>query len=277
MQLLLCSMTTTFGEGQVSSNLIHCDRIRPSMCRICNQQHDHDNAYLTIWGAKQFISLYCYRANANTAEDSPKPKVYLGMLRPDARPTYTLSDFAEYNPQDQAHLPEPQLIYNTPLVTNDQRPLLEVNSGQRQVRIIKSYLGTGKSWAFIRWIEHYNDQVPRILFLSPRTIFAINLTGEMNLRSNLGFSSYTEHMNNNRIGEVNRLGIQMESLHRLENARPYDVLIIDEIESCLKQFSSESTMAPDLSGMSEFLNSLSPKLQSFWLLMLSSLLKALLY
>jgi hypothetical protein len=109
---------------------------------------------------------------------------------------------------------------------------------------IKSQMGTGKTSRIKEYIIKKN--IRRILFLSPRQVFAQNMTASINkeiLIESDKFVSYLNVPKNKNLSSINRLVIQMESLHKLQqNFQPYDLLIIDESESNLKQFSSRETM-----------------------------------
>lgn len=98
--------------------------------------------------------------------------------------------------------------------------------------VIRSQLGTGKTTAMRRLIE----QLPAgtsILYTAPRITFAQSILTDF---QGYGFKLYS---NVDDFTRAPRLIIQMESLHKLRTH--YDVVILDEAESCLKQFSS-STM-----------------------------------
>lgn len=108
----------------------------------------------------------------------------------------------------------------------------------RQVRVsvIESDLGTGKTTQTVAHMKKHNP--PNILFLTPRILF-----GQC-LQSNLdGFELYLDHTTGNKKTlSLPRLICQMESLRRINTSMTYDHIYIDEIESCLKQFSSLKTM-----------------------------------
>jgi hypothetical protein len=109
---------------------------------------------------------------------------------------------------------------------------------------IKSQMGTGKTSRIKEYITQKNSR--RILFLSPRQVFAQNMTASINkeiLNESEKFVSYLNVPKNKKLSSINRLVVQMESLHKLkDNFQPYDLLIMDESESNLMQFSSRDTM-----------------------------------
>ena len=102
---------------------------------------------------------------------------------------------------------------------------------------IKSQYGTSKTQLLIKAIEQYPSFSKRILFLSYRKTLTYDLQYNF---SSLGFETYLE-------GSLNsdRLIIQLESLLKLDwincSVVPkYDLVIMDESESCLNQFSSDT-------------------------------------
>jgi hypothetical protein len=105
-------------------------------------------------------------------------------------------------------------------------------------------MGTGKTSRIKDYIMENN--VRRVIILSPRQIFAQNLTNDLNnLFTNTRdkFKSYLNINTPKELCNTDRLVIQMESLFKLNyNFHPYDLLIMDESESNLKQFSSRKTM-----------------------------------
>ena len=109
---------------------------------------------------------------------------------------------------------------------------------------IKSSLGSGKTTSIIKYIKDNN--VKRVLVLSPRQSFASSICEEYNEKINdknaERFHCYLDEKRDN-LKNINRLVISMESLHYLrknhrllkdENiVENYDLLVIDECESNL--------------------------------------------
>ena len=122
-----------------------------------------------------------------------------------------------------------------------------------QILLRQGYLGKGKTRSFIEWIKNNNPR--RILYLSSRQMFARSITAELNrhLPDNQ-FTCYLNVTDKHSLVYYDRLVIQMESLIHLDWAGKenevfmnelgmmYDVIILDEVESLLKQFSSDKTM-----------------------------------
>ena len=114
--------------------------------------------------------------------------------------------------------------------------------------VLQGPMGSGKTYITRRAIQQYNFK--RILLISPRQTFCQEKVAELQ-QICPSFKSYLDE-------EVrctwdwlliNKLAIQVESLHHLKNIdveNAYDLLILDEIESIMYQFSSETNKEPEL-------------------------------
>jgi hypothetical protein len=101
--------------------------------------------------------------------------------------------------------------------------------------LVESHLGTGKTTQIKKLIKA--NPKASILVVSPRITFSqsmFNDYGEEN-----GFKLYSDVKG--ELTSIKKLFIQLESLHRLENRNKYDYIILDEIESILKQASPSTT------------------------------------
>ncbi|KAJ3018210.1 hypothetical protein HKX48_003028 [Thoreauomyces humboldtii] len=99
-------------------------------------------------------------------------------------------------------------------------------------------MASGKTYGMAQLI--LATRPARVLVAASRTTYAQNVTADLNARLPVKFRSY--HKVSGDLGEVSFLVIQMESLWRLSEAAPYDLLLIDEVEACLKQFSSPTML-----------------------------------
>jgi hypothetical protein len=106
---------------------------------------------------------------------------------------------------------------------------------------------SGKTFQAKQLILDNPDRFKRILVMSPRQAFSKFVTSEFNrslekagVAVDHWFVDYKDASNASLKG-YNRVAVQMESLHRIEDGY-YDLVIWDECESCLKQLSSDKTM-----------------------------------
>jgi hypothetical protein len=104
--------------------------------------------------------------------------------------------------------------------------------------MVRSPMGTGKTLAYLPMLKDNND---RCVLISSRISFTYEMLGTLkedpyNFVSYLDIEDTTIHLS----GEHKRLIVQVESLHRLEiyPSRPVKILILDELESIIEQFSS---------------------------------------
>jgi hypothetical protein len=221
--------------GQSNDNFVKLNRTHPSVCPLCERIHEKDTQnYLVVIGGPQNVFFKCFR----TTPDTSKQSLYLGCLNPDY----------EYTVEEKQQIS--QFINKKPIASNHhycEEHVKSVHPISGTILLICSYLGTGKTTAFIEYIRRTNPR--RVLILSPRQLYARSITSEYNCtKSHLPppvgepFKCYLDVED---VTKCNRLVLQMESLHKLsdlDNAKPFDVLILDEIEALLKQFSSTKTM-----------------------------------
>ena len=124
--------------------------------------------------------------------------------------------------------------------------------------LVESHLGTGKTTRIKQLIKgqsHRRSEPLKlvkskskikaepvkqssILVITPRITFSQNMFNDYGVEND--FKLYSDNNKGDLIDE-NRLFIQVESLWRLENRSSYDYIILDEIESILRQASPGST------------------------------------
>jgi hypothetical protein len=97
--------------------------------------------------------------------------------------------------------------------------------------ILNAFLGKGKTTAIKRLIQIKDYK--KILCLSPRQAFARFLASDFNIDSYLDENSFNS----------NQLVISVESLYKINSDIGYELIVIDESESILNQFSSTTMNA----------------------------------
>ena len=205
----------------------------PTICPLCRRVHEHDNQYLTIQGKRQDVYFRCFRTDADPLLPSEDKCHYVGSLE---TPPVLIEVI---KPQDEAKVRSSEGMEYI-----NQQYIGEINPADG-ILLNRSHLGTGKTTSYINYIRRNN--LKRVLILSPRRLYARSITSEYNcekphLLSKVGedFQCYLD--DDVEINNCNRLVLQMESLHKLCFEKPFDVLILDEIEALLTQFSSGKTM-----------------------------------
>jgi len=136
------------------------------------------------------------------------------------------------------------MIDNNMFININDQFLLENNtvidkmghlSSKLKTLAFKSPMGTGKTQLIEAYIKKYNSQ--RILIISTRQSYTNNVNERF---KNLDFVNYLE---NKQFYKFNRIIVQLESLDLiLKNiiVEQYDLIILDELESILYQFSSST-------------------------------------
>ncbi|ATZ80867.1 putative helicase [Bodo saltans virus] len=167
------------------------------------------------------IGFYCYIDNMNNiilkcfSEKCKESKFIIGNINE----TMTFEQAIEINER---------YITNEPKVIN----LMKNN---KKTTVIISCMGTGKTEQMIHYIEKYNPT--RILWISTRQSYANNISERM---KKLNFTNYLDDKIFFHIKD--RIIVQLESLHSLEKDMivPFDLIVLDEIESILNHFSSDT-------------------------------------
>jgi hypothetical protein len=237
-------------------NLICYNRDRPTNCRICNEIHHNDNTLMfSIRKKDKSHSVYEYcrqcptkksiftceipdmetlsGVGSITGEKAPTPKtnfygrlashidnINKGIINPHLS---LISDF-EKLPMTQKHI-----YSNETMLDLELKPTLAVSAQMKM----------GKTQAIRKFIDTYfSDQINTnvIRMISFRQTFGRSL-----LDSFEDFEIYSSIVGDIDQHRHPRVIIQVESLHRLtvtEQIDPVDLLILDECESILSQFSS---------------------------------------
>jgi len=104
--------------------------------------------------------------------------------------------------------------------------------------VIKSPMGTGKTELIARYIS--DNKVKRILWISTRQSYANNVFKRL---KDLKFVNYLDDKLN--FHKEDKIIVQLESLHKLEKEpfKMFDLVVLDEIESILYHFSSETMLS----------------------------------
>jgi len=105
--------------------------------------------------------------------------------------------------------------------------------------IAQSPMGSGKTTQICEVIKNKGLDM-KILVLAPRRCFAKSIATEITKKSGLPFTCYLDIDKKKDLSKEQYLVCQMESIHYLK--ADYDMIIADEITSCLTQFSSKQTM-----------------------------------
>lgn len=212
------------------------------ICPIHERVHKTPKHYM-LWSPKRMCSMrvYCF----STSETS-SPLLYSGMIKvvAPAMKTPPSSKFLEGYPELQEQI----------LVSNSYRSvemeflgdiLSEPEVDKKNLIIVKSGMGTGKTVAVQRWLDKKNDPKLSVLCISTRQTCAGHFAAQFNCSPyiNLGLDKGATQIHKRDLHKYKRLVISMESLHYLEVNGAYlhyDVIILDEIESILNILPSDT-------------------------------------
>ena len=224
------------------------DRSQP--CPVCSPKriHEHQNQYLFIKGGKQQVYFCCYRASDLESKDRPK---LLGILNSSFIPQYS----PIVQPSESLMMDGLRVVRNfatgsrkTNWVTateeddasfvSQMKVNLQPNLGE--ILLIDAYLGTGKTTHFIE-ITRKPGRTTKVLLLSPRILYARAMTAEYNKQKKYlsppPSDTFKCYLDPHDIRNDAHLVLSMESLYKVAGQQ-YDILILDEIETLLTQFSS---------------------------------------
>lgn len=210
------------------SGFFNFRRIAPSHCQLCNRTHERDHTlYITIGSYESKpVYMHCHKS-----KDSTK----IGHLNNDR--SYIAEARAEYiqNAIDEIiEDPPPEYVAN-PNIVQDLHFEPELKPFPRAANLyVRANMKMGKTKAIIEYIDRYKPQ--SIVYVSFRQTFSNAIAANL---AHLNFESY-QAINEAQIilGAHPRLIIQVESLMRLRQDIPVDLLVLDESESILAQFSS---------------------------------------
>lgn len=223
------------------------DRLRPSMCPVCNRVHTKDNASAFVKDGR--LNWLCFRQSSY---------ICLGVVETENVYDNVTSDLLSqcrernslFNTNLMARFSNGQSVRNT--LIYDEPTLRPLNFGNTNTLCVKAGMGMGKSEALRSYILENDLDIDKSVILSYRR----TLTSEI-ARKFPEYKSYLEinegkgNITNNNILKVI---FQVESLHRLAKTKTgtqengaaiyfdfcenVDLLIIDECESIFRQMNS---------------------------------------
>lgn len=186
--------------------------------------HDHIDGYV-------IVDEESNAAIVGTYSDKCKPsaKLLCALEEPNHNEWY--DSIEDGDVANEIHMIKYEEKYARPF--HDEHP---VSGEPVRVSVVMSDMGTGKSFQVLNHIHKHNPK--SVLILTPRIMFGQTLQH----RLNSGLMDSKDHFKlyNQTQGHIEdpRMICQMESLHRL--CTTYDHIYVDEIESCLSCFSSET-------------------------------------
>lgn len=195
---------------------------------LSGEKHDTNNAFVSLRNG--MLHYQCYGAQSGRCE----------------KKTHIIGTAADLNPSEA----EPDGPIQLPAVwvtaVRDDiwiQPFVDDILTHKHV-FIEGKMGTGKTSrikeavAAIR--ERIEGRTMRILCAGPRVLFEENQVADF-MSAGIEINFY-QSVGYDKLDSCDALSIQMESLARMQGCAPFDLVILDEIESSLKQFGSRTTM-----------------------------------
>lgn len=212
----------------IEMNYVHFRRVGDSpACVFCKRVHTGDNAvFIVIKNARYYLK--CRRM----PRDQPHG---IELFEVDPAP------IAEIAPEQLVeHMRAMKIVtaetYPSRTVRIDREfigdEILTQLDDQRKTILIRSPMGTGKTYALKSVIERLELTRQNIFMISFRRAFTLEKAAE------LGFDHYLNYVDAELPSEPARFICQYESLFRMHNDYIPSVLIIDEIESINEQIQS---------------------------------------
>lgn len=212
--------------GSVSNRVINFNRIRASYCDLCSRVHEKDNTlFLTLHSNDGGVYVYrkCLKA--------PNLSVKMGCIREKEKPIEITRNIAETIDIDSAKKYTSTKFDNhvhTTRYSEDKMRDFEL----KPTLVVNAQMKMGKTKALIKYIEKHFTDYSTIRIVSFRRTFTNALAIDLPT-----FQTYSDLSGD--ITELNRrVIIQVESLHRLKDVETVDLVVLDEFESILDQFSS---------------------------------------
>ncbi|RZK20306.1 MAG: hypothetical protein EOO43_11225, partial [Flavobacterium sp.] len=207
-------------------NYLTISCITNKKCKLCKVIHKSGSGCLKVMNSGNFV-FFCH-ASKITFKKSLKGKELLRNNQKLAIDN-SIQQFFTLNLKDVDMIKE----HSKFLGCDESGEVVYRKEYNNKYLILNAHMGKGKT-SFISTILKVKD-VKRMLFVSQRKTFTNFICSEF---SQFGIVNYLDIKGGNY--NVDKLCIQAESLHKLTNTN-FDVVIIDEVETVLNQFSS-STM-----------------------------------
>jgi hypothetical protein len=218
----------SFELRTITFNKIIFNRISKSYCEICEREHENDNSlYIIVYDNK--FKIFCRRnelkfieISLNNNDVNLKLNKYL-ILKKNLN---NIKNTTNKNECDNSFLVDNIIKYNN-------QNLSEYDFHGKKVLIIHSNVKTGKTKKLKEFLNK-NDGLHNIVIISFRILFSIELKEK--------FPNFTNYLDiktkQYSLKKTEKIIIQLDSLHKLIIDVKPDILILDEIESVLNQFSS---------------------------------------
>jgi hypothetical protein len=222
-----------FSVRGMTYNSIICNRTRPSHCDLCNRVHTSDNT-MVIGIKDNAYYERCWKSQSfgifipNPDNKTIKPEIVVDKtLNPQNEKLKLLISKAEAYKQEAFANTKSKVQYDEP-------KMREYEFNGCDVLVIKAQMKLGKT-QMLKKLYNDNYKSSKVAFVSFRKTFSQTVNKDFP-----DFVPYDDLKGSISLSKDNKIICQVESLHRMitDTEQIPDLLILDEIESILAQFSS---------------------------------------
>ena len=222
---------------EVVANRIIFNRVNSGDCKLCGRIHEKENNIYIIVNQKSF-KIYCRRNDENYVEYSIDEDDELEFNIKYNKYEYFKRLIKKSN---ELEIPEDEILKLFRDVDDKNKVIYKENKmraydfNDKRLLLIKANMKLGKTKALKNYLENNSIDNKYVIFISFRILFTLDVN-----KNFLDFKNYLNLKNKNKISikEHKKIIIQIESLHKLSLDVIPDLLILDESESILGQFSS---------------------------------------
>lgn len=210
------------------------NRVRPSYCKNCDTTHHKDNTFFITIGSSESHPVYMRCRHAKKAITiGHLNKEFVGELKEEILARTVVS--ANEQPTTVGAVttaafpdaPHHQLIF-------DDAKLRPFPSNVRTL-YVRAQMKMGKTNELINFIDRTRPRC--VVFVSFRITFTSSVIDRLS-GSGCNFERYSDIKERISLSSHPYIIIQVDSLHRLDQDMPIDLLVLDESESVLAQFTS---------------------------------------
>lgn len=210
------------------SNKIIFDRLRAGFCEICKRIHENENSlYIIVYDNK--FRIYCRRneekyieINIKTNDTNIKMNKYI-MLKNNLKKENNVIGYYNFD----------NYFKKDNLISYNNNKLKEFDFKNKKVLIIHANVKIGKTKELNKYLKD-NPDIKNVIIISFRILFSVELKSK--------FKEFTNYLDIKKksysLKDINKIIIQLDSLYKLNIDITPDLLILDESESILNQFSS---------------------------------------
>lgn len=206
------------------------NRIAPSSCVLCERHHDHDNTMYVSISSGGIVYMRCRKAGDKKMKigkmadtiDRVKQDIVIGALAADTPAPFTIGDPDKYEAMKTMEFADKAL---RPFPTTCR------------TLYVRAQMKMGKTTELINMITATRPKT--VVFVSFRVTFTSSILERL-LDSGFNFERYSDIKDRISLDAHPYLIVQVDSLQRviLNRATQIDLLVLDESESVLSQFTS---------------------------------------